>query len=113
MTAADSLRSRQAPGLVAALLTLALLLIAVLAPASGLVSADTSCPYGNCPSSPTTPFFETMAGYAVIVVVVVALAAIGIGLLVRKFRGKGGSSAAGAESDSVQDDGSGGSPPSE
>lgn len=93
MTATGSLGRRRSPELFGALLTLTLILIAALAPASGLVSADTSCPYGNCQSSTSTSFFQTALGYAVIVVVLVAIAAVVIGLLVRKSRGKGGGSA--------------------
>lgn len=58
--AADSLRRRRALGVFAALRTVAPHLTAARAPASGIVSADTSCPCRNGSSSSPTPFFEIL-----------------------------------------------------
>ena len=72
-----------------AIALLGVLLAAVFVPALGIASADSSCPYNNCSSSPS--FWQTNAGYATIaglvLAVIIALAVAGL-LLSR--RGKGG-----------------------
>ena len=88
MRAGASRKEQPFAGMVLGLLTLALLLVAALAPATGAIPADTACPYGNCPQSPTTSFFQTIAGLATILVIAVVVVAVVVALLVRWSRGR-------------------------
>jgi len=74
-----SIKHRLIPATLAVLM-LGFIVAASLAPDTGVVSADSSCPYGNC-QSPSTPFWQSTTGYATIggiiaVVVVAALLAV-------------------------------------
>ena len=87
-----------------AVLMLGFVLAASLAPDTGTVAADSSCPYGNC-VSPSPPFWSSSAGYAAIggIVAVGVVAALLALYFLRRGRGgaarapRGASGGAGAE----------------
>ena len=51
---------------------LAFVVAASLAPDTGTVAADSSCPYGNCNPAPTQPFWHTSLGILLLSLLAVA-----------------------------------------
>jgi uncharacterized membrane protein YgcG len=65
-------RTRRALPIVLALSMLAVVVAAGLLPATGVVSAASSCTYGSCPAAKPFPYWAVGASVAVVIVALIA-----------------------------------------